>query len=309
MGHYGRQREQTDRHGISGPFPGLLRPILLYRPLRLTKGYQGLLARSVGDAARSPALEQRSPRPSPCCLSTTVLGYAPITPGSGPFMTDDTDARAAFAAHLRTSALKGGDPLTLPLVMASTYNLPGDPKGLRTYGRSHNATWEAMEALLGHLEGARALAFPSGMAAISAAMLALAEGGRPRPHSVRWLLHDPPLRRRIPEEVRHRGRPATDRELSRRRLRRLQAGFRRNPVQSASRPLRSIRCGADGEGCRRHHGRRQHGDDALRPAAARLRHRCRRRRRHKSPERPFRRAVRPCRQPRRKDHDGRPKLA
>jgi cystathionine gamma-lyase len=92
-------------------------------------------------------------------------------------MTDDTDARAASAAHLRTSALKGGDPLTLPLVMASTYNLPGDPKGLRTYGRSANATWEALEALLGHLEGAKARAFPSGMAAISAAMLALLKAG------------------------------------------------------------------------------------------------------------------------------------
>ncbi len=92
-------------------------------------------------------------------------------------MTDDTDARAASAAHLRTSGLSGGDPLTLPLVMASTYNLPGDHKGLRTYGRSHNATWEALEALLGHLEGARALAFPSGMAAISAAMFALLKSG------------------------------------------------------------------------------------------------------------------------------------
>lgn len=92
-------------------------------------------------------------------------------------MTDDTNARAASAAHLRAHALRPGDAFTVPLVMASTYNLPGDPKGLHTYGRSHNATWEALEAVLGHLEGARALAFPSGMAAISAALLGLLQAG------------------------------------------------------------------------------------------------------------------------------------
>ncbi len=92
-------------------------------------------------------------------------------------MTDDSAARAAAASHLRRPLLQGGDPLTLPLVMASTYNLPGETAGLRVYGRSDNATWDAVEDLLGHLEGAPAVAFPSGMGAISAAFFALLKAG------------------------------------------------------------------------------------------------------------------------------------
>ena len=68
-------------------------------------------------------------------------------------MTDDSAARAAAASHLRRQTLQAGDPLALPLVVASTYNLPGETAGLRAYGRSDNATWEAVEELLGHLEG------------------------------------------------------------------------------------------------------------------------------------------------------------
>ncbi|MGB6118281.1 MAG: cystathionine gamma-lyase, partial [Mesorhizobium sp.] len=60
---------------------------------------------------------------------------------------------------------------------AAIYNLPGDPAGVRQYGRTDNPTWEAVEALLGHLEDAEAVAFPSGMGAISAALMAVLKAG------------------------------------------------------------------------------------------------------------------------------------
>ncbi|MBL8584581.1 MAG: PLP-dependent transferase, partial [Rhizobiaceae bacterium] len=92
-------------------------------------------------------------------------------------MADDLDARAASLAHLGSEALSKGDPLALPITLASTYHLPGDPTGFRQYGRYDNPTWEALEAAFGHLEQASALAFPSGMAAISAVFLSLLKTG------------------------------------------------------------------------------------------------------------------------------------
>lgn len=92
-------------------------------------------------------------------------------------MTDGDLARAARLAHLRGEGLAKGDPVPLPLTMASIYHLPGDPGGYRSYGRSDNPTWEAAEAALGLLEDAPCLAFPSGMGAISAALLATLRAG------------------------------------------------------------------------------------------------------------------------------------
>jgi cystathionine gamma-lyase len=92
-------------------------------------------------------------------------------------MPEEAAARAATLAHLRGHDLKKGDPVALPLMLASTFHLPGDPAGFNQYGRFNNATWEAVEAMLGHLEGAPALAFPSGMAAISAVLMAVLKSG------------------------------------------------------------------------------------------------------------------------------------
>jgi cystathionine gamma-lyase len=93
-------------------------------------------------------------------------------------MTETPQSRAARLAHLRRSHLAKGDPVPLPLTMAAMYHLPGIPDdALRQYGRFDNPTWEAVEDLLGHLENAEALAFPSGMAAISAVFFALLESG------------------------------------------------------------------------------------------------------------------------------------
>lgn len=92
-------------------------------------------------------------------------------------MTDDSLPSAATLLHLRGRTLAKGDPLALPLTLASMYHLPGDPAGHRGYGRSDNPTWEATEEMLAHLEGAEALLFPSGMAAIAAPFLALLSAG------------------------------------------------------------------------------------------------------------------------------------
>jgi cystathionine gamma-synthase len=55
-------------------------------------------------------------------------------------------------------------PLNPPVTLASVYVAGGE----REYGRYGNPTWEAFEAVLGELEGGAALAFASGMAAVSA---------------------------------------------------------------------------------------------------------------------------------------------
>ena len=92
-------------------------------------------------------------------------------------MTDTPQARAARLAHLRRPGLAKGDPVALPLTMASMFHLPGDPTGYAQYGRFSNPTWDAVEHMLGELEGAPALGFPSGMAATSAVFMALLETG------------------------------------------------------------------------------------------------------------------------------------
>lgn len=78
-----------------------------------------------------------------------------------------------------TVAVKAGrppgtpdQPLNVPLVMASTYVAGGDME----YGRYGNATWEAFESAIGELEGGRAVAFASGMAAVSTLLDLVAPG-------------------------------------------------------------------------------------------------------------------------------------
>lgn len=92
-------------------------------------------------------------------------------------MTDPISRRAAELLHLRRLSLEKGAPVSLPITPTSVFNLPGDPAGFAQYGRFDNPTWEATEDLLAHLEGAPALAFPSGMAAIAAALFAIVKAG------------------------------------------------------------------------------------------------------------------------------------
>ena len=64
-----------------------------------------------------------------------------------------------------------------PIVTSSMYHLPGDWQGERSYGRVDNPTWEHLERALAHLEDAPSLAFPSGMGAISAALMVTLKAG------------------------------------------------------------------------------------------------------------------------------------
>jgi cystathionine gamma-synthase len=62
-----------------------------------------------------------------------------------------------------------GDPLNQPIVLASNFRAGGE------YTRTHGTdTWAALEAAIGALEGGRAIAFASGMAAAAAIVYALA---------------------------------------------------------------------------------------------------------------------------------------
>ncbi|MEQ7008081.1 aminotransferase class I/II-fold pyridoxal phosphate-dependent enzyme [Actinopolymorpha sp. B17G11] len=64
-------------------------------------------------------------------------------------------------------------PLNPPLTLASTY-VAG---GALEYGRYANPTWEAFEEVLGGLEGGRALAYASGLAAIATVLDLVPVGG------------------------------------------------------------------------------------------------------------------------------------
>ena len=62
-----------------------------------------------------------------------------------------------------------GEPFLPGPVLAAPYHLSGDPAGVPfTYGRFQNPTWSRFEDALGELEGGRAVAFASGMAAVTA---------------------------------------------------------------------------------------------------------------------------------------------
>ncbi|MGE0503024.1 MAG: cystathionine gamma-lyase [Rhizobiaceae bacterium] len=89
----------------------------------------------------------------------------------------ENDRLAAELPHLGHELRRKGDPVPPPLTLTSMYHLPGEPAGYRQYGRFDNPTWEAVEAVLGHLDQAQAVAFPSGMAAIASVLFALLKSG------------------------------------------------------------------------------------------------------------------------------------
>lgn len=94
-------------------------------------------------------------------------------------MTDISESDiAARLLHLGSETAQKGDPLALQITPASMFHLPGDPEpGVYKYGRDGNPTWQATEAALGYLEDAPAVLFPSGMAAITAALMATLSTG------------------------------------------------------------------------------------------------------------------------------------
>ena len=83
----------------------------------------------------------------------------------------------------RTSG--AGEPLNVPLVLASNFRAAAAEPSLdegssdREYSRNDGTpTWEALESVIGELEGGRAVAFSSGMAAAAAVFDLFPAGSR-----------------------------------------------------------------------------------------------------------------------------------
>lgn len=92
----------------------------------------------------------------------------------------DFEAANRFAQllHHRSKSLAPGAPLVPEITSSATYHTP-DVEGLsHVYGRSGMPTWEVLEEQLGLLEAASCVAFPSGMGAISAALISGLQAGR-----------------------------------------------------------------------------------------------------------------------------------
>jgi cystathionine gamma-lyase len=65
-----------------------------------------------------------------------------------------------------------GEPFLPGPTFAAPFHLSGDPEGVEfVYGRYGNPTWSRYESALGELEGAEAVLFGSGMAAVAAVLL------------------------------------------------------------------------------------------------------------------------------------------
>jgi cystathionine gamma-lyase len=94
-------------------------------------------------------------------------------------MTAPTDHRIARLLHHRKANLVLGEPIVPPISVATTFHLPQTQGAVHSYGRAGQPTWDAVEAQLAILEDAEVVSFPSGMAAITGALLAcLATGAR-----------------------------------------------------------------------------------------------------------------------------------
>ncbi len=93
-------------------------------------------------------------------------------------MDKASDARAAALLHHRSQNLSISDPIALPITSSATFHTPDLANLTHVYGRSGMPTWEAVEAQLALLEAADTVAFPSGMAAITAALIAALGAGK-----------------------------------------------------------------------------------------------------------------------------------
>lgn len=92
-------------------------------------------------------------------------------------MNADTDARIARLLHHRKAGLSLGEPVVPPISVATTFHLPEAQGAAHYYGRSGQPTWDAVEAQLSILEAAESVTFPSGMAAITAALVCCLKAG------------------------------------------------------------------------------------------------------------------------------------
>ncbi|WP_298887173.1 PLP-dependent aspartate aminotransferase family protein [uncultured Serinicoccus sp.] len=89
-------------------------------------------------------------------------------------MTHHDDlAPATRAVALGRPAREPGAPVSTPVTFTSTYVADGEV----AYARTSNPTWEALEEVLGSLEGGSALTFASGMGAVAAVVALVPVGG------------------------------------------------------------------------------------------------------------------------------------
>ena len=96
---------------------------------------------------------------------------------SGP--DPERERRVAALLRHRAAALRAGEPSALPITASTTFGLPDGPPAAFHYGRADTPVWQAVEDELAILEDAPTVLFPSGMAAISAALLSeLSSGAR-----------------------------------------------------------------------------------------------------------------------------------
>ena len=92
-------------------------------------------------------------------------------------MNKDSSDLVMKMIHARSDQLSNGDPISPPIVTTAKYKLSGTPDTPYTYGRDINPTVEATEAAISALEQAPVVAFPSGMAAITAGLMATVKAG------------------------------------------------------------------------------------------------------------------------------------
>jgi len=92
-------------------------------------------------------------------------------------MTPEAQDRIARLLHHRKASLLQGDPIVPPITASATFHLPSVQSGGQFYGRNGNPSWDAVEAQLAILEDAEVVSFPSGMAAIAAALFATLKAG------------------------------------------------------------------------------------------------------------------------------------
>ena len=83
---------------------------------------------------------------------------------------DPLDIRFADCLHHATHRRQPGEPFEPAIVNTAIYALPGEPQGPYQYARWANPTWTALEQVLGALEDAESLIFPSGMAAVASVL-------------------------------------------------------------------------------------------------------------------------------------------
>lgn len=95
----------------------------------------------------------------------------------GSAMDDLAGERAARMLHHRKAGLGLGDPVVPAISLSTTFHLPQETGAAHYYGRSGQPIWDTLETALGILEDAEVVAFPSGMAAISAALTATLRAG------------------------------------------------------------------------------------------------------------------------------------